>query len=734
MDSKITSLTLCVLLTTHRVFLGMRFFKWQVIFLSSFAFMAKAQLTYTFENNVSVIENDMALTQPFSGGFIAPQFSTIDLNRDGIDDLFVFDRASSKIFTYLFDNGRYVYAPFYESLFPKGLKNWALLRDYNCDGKMDLFASSIFGMSLYENTSVTELNWKLINQTIYTEGSNGQTNLQVSGGDLPAIVDVDNDGDLDILNFNFATGGGIEFHKNYSIENTGICGVELKRETRKYGDFMECTCDTYAFGPNKCPTGGRVAHSGGKSILSFSYSSEIMQDLLIGQEYCDLPGYLINNGTMADAKMEAVSFDFPNANNPLRLEYPAFYELDLFNDGVLDLLSSPNIFEPDGLQNYKELQYRYIKSTSGNYEFVNNRFLKEEMIDVGHNASPVFADIDFDGDDDLFIGTGIIGEGASLVFYENIGSPNHPSFVLRADDYLGLKQQSYEKIKTQMFDVNKNGFLDLVLTITTNNNVKNIAYLHSGNPLAPYSNFDIMNLVLPDITSWDSPYLYAIGSKTALFVGKQAGNLMYYTSSAGLESANWQLVSSAYLGIEEDFSKRNLTVTIADFNGNESIDMVTINDSGEVLVYDNFLNEKNALNIKGLNTNANTTFNLNFGKLTTVTTANLFAKLEPNLVFGLLTGGIQVLSNTVSTDVSKPLVFKMIGYPNPITSNQLLVQANKPGVARLLDATGKEVITGIGIKEGSQNRLYLGVVAGVYFLEMVTETNEKQVLRIVVDD
>ena len=41
------------------------------------------------------------LTMDWSGGFNAPQFSNIDLNRDGIEDLISFDRQGDVLRTYL---------------------------------------------------------------------------------------------------------------------------------------------------------------------------------------------------------------------------------------------------------------------------------------------------------------------------------------------------------------------------------------------------------------------------------------------------------------------------------------------------------------------------------------------------------------------------------------------------------------------------------------------------------
>ena len=81
----------------------------------------------------------------FVGGLIAPQFSNMDFNEDGLQDLFIFDRNSNSIITLLKKNGKgnfeYEYAPQYQEMFP-ALSQWALLYDYNQDGIEDIFTSS----------------------------------------------------------------------------------------------------------------------------------------------------------------------------------------------------------------------------------------------------------------------------------------------------------------------------------------------------------------------------------------------------------------------------------------------------------------------------------------------------------------------------------------------------------------------------------------------------------------
>ena len=94
-----------------------------LIFLSSKISFAQ-DFTFKFDNSLKITQNGQNLTNPFAGGFNAPQFSTCKLDKDGIEDLVVFDRTAQKLYTFLAkqDNtGKYFwqYAPQYENAFPK---------------------------------------------------------------------------------------------------------------------------------------------------------------------------------------------------------------------------------------------------------------------------------------------------------------------------------------------------------------------------------------------------------------------------------------------------------------------------------------------------------------------------------------------------------------------------------------------------------------------------------------
>ena len=75
----------------------------------------------------------------FAGGLNSPQFSQVDLNRDGRDDLFVFDRIGDVPMAFLKQaDGSYRFDESVLENFP-AIESWVLLRDFNNNGAMDIF-------------------------------------------------------------------------------------------------------------------------------------------------------------------------------------------------------------------------------------------------------------------------------------------------------------------------------------------------------------------------------------------------------------------------------------------------------------------------------------------------------------------------------------------------------------------------------------------------------------------
>lgn len=696
---------------------------------------ANGQLQYVFDLSIPVEQNGKILQTPFAGGLNTVQYHHLDINNDGDQDLVLFDRSAQRLLTYIAVANQYIYHPEYEHYFPADVQHWMVLQDYDCDGKPDLFTSSLFGMSLYKNTTTgNHPTWEMVYETVFTEGDNGQINLQVSSLDFPGIQDVDGDGDIDIMVFDFASGGGVHLHQNMSVERTGTCGLDLVRVTRRYGDFEECTCEEYIFGTEVCSTGGKFAHSGGKSILSYDIDDDGLQDIIIGQEFCTKCGFLKNNGSVSSAKMTGVSFDFPNADDPLNIDFPAVFVLDIDFDGEEDLIASPNTFNGDGLIDYKMSSWQYKRQNSG-YTLVTTGFLQKEMLDVGHKASPAFGDIDHDGDEDMLIGSGITGSGATVWWYENVGSITQPAFTLKTTDALDTKSFGYLSINLQMLDMNNDGWVDMAVRTDNGGVAEMRIFWHSGNILKPYSQSDNMQISIPEFTVSDTPYFFDTDKdgKQELFIGRAEGSLHYFKNAGSLDNPIWESIAESYLGIEDDFRARNLHLSIGDLDDDGFRDMLTYDDSRVLKVYTNFLHQPEVHDKLVIDSMAQTGYNHPFGVRSYPVITNLYGTTTPSIALGTIQGGLSMLRSSIAElKPTKPAVVISI-YPNPVAGNNVLsVLPNQNVEVSIFSGAGLLIADHLQARKGEPLEIFVDSWReGIYFLKAINTTGQLTVRRFV---
>ena len=198
-----------------------------------------SQTNFFRDTSISVYYNNIKLQNAWAGGINSAQFNEIDLDLDGTKDLIVFDKTGDKIIPFLNKNGNYIFAPNYKNYFPD-VHDWMILADYNCDGKNDIYTYSTGGVAIYQNTSTTNLNFSLVNNLVMSDyGGPTPINIYISAVDVPAVSDIDLDGDLDILTFKI-TGGFIEYHKNLAMETTGNCDTIIFELSEScWGNFYE---------------------------------------------------------------------------------------------------------------------------------------------------------------------------------------------------------------------------------------------------------------------------------------------------------------------------------------------------------------------------------------------------------------------------------------------------------------------------------------------------------------
>ncbi|MCU0420100.1 MAG: T9SS type A sorting domain-containing protein [Cyclobacteriaceae bacterium] len=664
----------------------------KIIFLGGWlavAGVAHAQFTYRLDQSVPVVVNEQLLANAWAGGLNSVQVSTMDLDNDGQEDLVVFDRASDKLSTFLRQGTFYRYAPEYESQFPDGISQWLLLRDFNCDGKKDIFTSHPLGIRVIVNSSTpTELRWRFFNNdapllTIGFSPPNAPPlpiNLQIDQQGLPAIEDIDGDGDLDVLNVRFVGIGSIEWHKNLSMDSTGTCdSLQMRRVTQRYGGVTECNCGVFAFNNESCANAtGRTQHAGGKALLTLDVDNDGDHDLLMSEEGCARIYLLRNEGTTQNPIFQSATI-FPSTSPVALLFATPFFE-DVDGDGIKDLLVSPNAYDNSAFSPVDfENSILYFKNTGTNtapfFRLQQRNFLQDSMLDVGKNASPAFFDVDNDGDYDMFISSsGIGGFDASLRYYENRGTATEPRFEWVTDDYLNLSLYSLYNLRPHFADINADTRPDLIFTATG---------LFTG-----LTNVYVVRNTAPEGFAGDVPQAldFEIGATETvlvtdvnqdgladLLVGRATGAVNYYQNVGSGNAPSFALEDAAFVGLGNNTSRQNPALAIADLDADGTADLVMGNQRGRVSVFPNYRNAlpESELTTILFDTTSQGYIEKNFGGRIVPAVANLFNTSRPALVLGTVAGGLFLLRNEdLATLPDEPVISL---FPNPAKANEQVV-------------------------------------------------------------
>ncbi len=544
------------------------------------------QVGYSRSTDIKVLKtNGDTLINAWAGGFNSVQFSEIDLDLDGIKDLFVFDRTGNRISTFINEGipnqVSYKYDPYYIQFFPKGLEKWVLLRDYNCDGAMDIMTSFSAGVKVYKNVSAINLAFELETnaiQSIYAPDNpnSNPINLYINGTDLPAIDDIDNDGDLDILTFDILTGVQAEYHKNLSIENNGNCdSLTFELSNKCWGYFHENlsdnsvtlydTCQWNINNPQK-PSGGNK-HSG-STLLTIDVDGNNNKDLVLGDVSFNNFTLLVNGDTspnLDNSSMIAQDSLFPENNNSTiatEIEiFPAGFYLDVNNDNIKDLIVSTNCY--GGCKNDNNVWYYNNTGADNNpnFNFIEKDFLQDDMIEIGEGAHPVFFDYNNDGLMDIIVGNygfyepsvGPLLYISGLSLYENIGTQSSPLFQFITSDYANISTTNLDIINSRptlglhptFKDLDADSDLDMILG---DYNGK----IHYFANTAGAGNTAVFTLTTPDYFNIDvgnnaTPLLYDLDNDglNDLVIGKKSGYFSYYKNNGTTTNPNFILITDS---------------------------------------------------------------------------------------------------------------------------------------------------------------------------------------------
>ena len=685
---------------------------YKVILLISLLFNSSyAQMIFNRDTSLSFFENGLPYKSALDGGINSGQFSNIDLNLDGVMDLIVFDRSGNKLNPYINNNGNYIYAPKYRNNFPK-IHDWILMRDYNLDGKNDIFTYSSGGMAVYLNTSNNiDLEFTEVTQLVLSDYGSNFLNIYISPVDIPAIADIDYDGDLDVLTFSIL-GGFVEYHKNQSMELYGNCDSLIFEFSEScWGLFYE-GLNSYILNCQNCQCpqvnsnyNAKQKHAG-STILAIDIDNDNDKDLILGDISYNNLNILINGGDSQNAFMVNIDSIFPqNFNNTLAANiqgFPAGYYIDVTSDGIKDLIVTTN--SQNNSENYEScwLYENNGQNNEPNFNFIQNNFLQADMLDFGTSAFPVFYDYNNDGLEDLIIGNygyhNVNNDPtSSLALLENTGSDSIPSFNLIDRDWLNISSINLNtslnipalNLSPTFGDLDGDNNKDLILGDADG---KLHLFTNIGNNNFQLSNPNFQNI---DIGQFAQPQLIDVNRDGLIdiIIGEQDGTINFLPNNGSSNNAIYDTIIENWGGIDVDQSY--ITTGFSSpflYDSNGVYQLFVGSYSGNIYQFSNIEN-----NIYGQFTELNSTVsNIWDGGKSALTLKDINSDNNPEMIIGNLAGGISYFSSdsifndtTISynNNLNKNL-FTI--YPNP-NQNKINISSTLNGEIKIYNLNGKIV-------------------------------------------
>ena len=545
-----------------------------VIYSCFFLCLASLQGQEITLSEVPVSIDGEELAFPYLGGIIAGQFSNIDINLDGIDDLLIYDRLGGTVSPLISDGQSYSYDPTFADIFPRP-QTWMLLRDFNNDGIMDIFSgpttTTIAGVEVWRGSIENgRLSYEMLRfperpfDLLFIPIGRGFTQIFVSVIDLPEISDIDKDGDIDILAFDPA-GSFVTFYQNMAVErNLSLDTMVFELGDQCYGKFVEgAFSEVIDLSPNdmQCATFAErfnddvaEARHSGSTVTAFDENDDGLPDLLLGDVAYDGLVQLTNNGSLENPWITEVDLRFPTTSVPAQMEV----FLSAFNVELPDsegIIVCPN----DQISGQTEDFIWYYTRTDDGYELVDTNLFIDDMMFHGRHSRPIFFDADGDELVDILVGSSgtsaISGAPqARLQLYRNVGTPREPAYELTDRDYLNFSEFN---VTSRWFspadgDLDGDGDIDLLI----GDDVGYLYYVENQSGLANvfdfrqpvYQAFDI------NVSAFASPTIFdfnqdglgdiILGEQNFNSVDDRLGSLNYFQNIGEIEEADFNPVET----------------------------------------------------------------------------------------------------------------------------------------------------------------------------------------------
>ncbi|MFN3760821.1 MAG: T9SS type A sorting domain-containing protein [Algoriphagus aquaeductus] len=670
-----------------------------------------AQTVFDLDQSKSVRVNGQTVPIGFSQGINSAQIQTVDLTGDEVEEWVVWDINSRQLQVFEKIGGDFRLRPDLAYLLPTEISGFLVFADFDGDGKKDLFTSTPLGIRAFRNTSSgTQVSWAIAQNFLRLEGAN---NIPANNLDIPLIQDVDGDGDLDLVIFNFAVGDFLEFYRNTSMERKGTPDVDgFSFPIRHWGNFEFCacaqvsfsqTCDGRPLGPNiQIDEGARILHAGGHSILYRDFTGDGVPDLLLGRDECNTLYFMPNLGSSDNPKFTSFSTEVPGFGNlPV---FPRFHVGQVIEEDLIVSLNTNETSAPFRID-FAESVVMLEKNTG-----VISPILQDQLFDLGENVRPYFKGNVFAGE--LWL-TANVKNGNTVQGQAYRLSYSGDRFELLNEDYLGLSNLNLLEIQLIEYGSVKNQSYLLVSAVRTTNGVPSQVLLRSQG--ADWNDFQLSGLAL---RVGDQLTLFPYQGKDYLLVAAQNGSLTLY--ELDLEARSATLKTANFLGYQDNPANRNLSVSV---RIQDKPDLYSADQTGRIFLVKDMMNSEVRDQVLVKMEDQNYPFRL--GRNTWMSVVNPGFDENVDLILGSRGGGITYLKSVKSENPTDGELLVKV-YPNP-TSGSFKVISNTVAKARLITSLGQILLDEITIPANREIEIQTQALQpGVYFLQL--ETDDRKVL------
>jgi hypothetical protein len=645
--------------------------------------------------------NGRLLKYPFAGGLNNPQFSNIDIDQDGKLDLFIFDKSDYSVL--VFQNisssqnaeAVYLWQPAWSTLFPlEELEDWVLLRDFNCDGVIDLFTGNNSQVKVFRNVARRgeKPRFKLYQSSLRCRYLEEESWVYVAGSDIPGIADIDQDEDLDIISWD-VTGSWVNAYKNLAKELYNRCDTLVMAHTSScWGNFQELyNADSNYYDVKlelePCAHNNKISHIGGV-LLPLHLNGDSLIDLLISDTGLPEVLALLNGGTRAIAKMVQKEVQFPKNSKKIHIDFfPGLFSVRVGTDTTHSLLAAPN-----AIDFFEDKAATWLYANKGIakkpvFVFQDSAFLQQEMLDFGSGALPAIGDLNGDNRPDILVGsaaTYFSGNKPSATLNVLLQKPaltDSLLFYVFREDFLDLSRTGLTYLSPALGDLDGDGDNDLLLGTA----LGEIYYYENIAPKGQFANFllrdrNYLKKATNEPLAAPSPTLFDLDGDgdLDLLIGTARGSIWLYENVGSKRQPNFIKRTERWGQISvTDWDNTQLgraRPLLQDFNQDGAPDLIIGNASG-LLLYASAvcLEPQGKLQLDTLPTNF---------KTQNIAPAFVQDKNISALILGSQRGGLLLmpslpLSNNSNTNVCPPPTIKSPQwdvYPSP-ARNTLTLRA-----------------------------------------------------------